>query len=184
MRKKIEIKKLDREINNCRKCPLRKTAKKAVPGEGPASAKILLIGEAPGREEDLTGRPFVGRAGKLLDQLLKEAGIKREEIFITSVIKHRPPKNRKPATTEIKSCLPYLERQLKIINPRKIILLGGVAFSVFFPKEKLKDSKGRLIKKYGKEFFIVYHPAAGLRSTRTKKILEKDFKKIRESLKR
>ena len=173
-----KLKKLNQKIRKCKKCLLWKFRKNTVPGEGPVSAKIIIIGQAPGAEEDKTGRPFVGRAGKFLNQLLKIAGIKREKVFITSPIKCFPPKNRKPTKEEIKTCLPYLKQQIEVINPRKIILLGGVAFSLFFPKEKLNNFRGKIIKKDGKVYFPTYHPAAGLRFPRIKKILEKDFRHV------
>ena len=163
----------------CKKCFLQRGAKNIVLGEGPIPAKIMLIGEAPGREEDLTGRPFVGRSGKFLTELLERAGIKREKVFITSVIKHRPPANRKPTLEEINACIPYLEKQIKIINPKKIIILGGVAFKSFFPELELKNLRGEFIEKDGRQFFITYHPAAGIRFKKMKKILEKDFKKLK-----
>lgn len=190
MNRKTEIEKLNKKIKNCRKCSLWKTRKNAVPGEGPKNTKIMIIGQAPGREEDKTGRPFVGRAGKFLDQLLNLTGMRREKprtrtssvrgmIFITSVLKCFPPKNRKPTKKEIKVCFSYLKKQIEIISPQKFILLGEIAFSVFFPDKKLNDFRGKLLKKDGKEYFITYHPAAGLRFTKIKKILEKDFKKIK-----
>jgi DNA polymerase len=179
MNRKKELEKLNREIRNCKKCPLWKKRKNAVPGEGPADAKIILLGQAPGREEDLKGVPFVGRAGRFLNQLLKIAGINRKDIFITSPLKCFPPGNRKPKKEEIKACLPWLKKQIEIINPQKFILLGEVAFSVFFLGEKLNKSRGRWIKKEGKFYFPTYHPAAGLRFPKIKKILEKDFKKLK-----
>jgi len=175
--KKIErLKKLEKEIRNCKKCPLWKTRTNPVPGEGPPQAKIMIIGQAPGKEEDLSGRPFVGRAGKFLNQLLKLAKIKREEIFITSPIKCFPPQNRKPTRKEILACLPYLLEQIEIINPQKIILLGEVPFSIFFRKQRLEKFRGKWIKKEGRQFFLTYHPAAGMRFPRIKKVLIKDFK--------
>jgi len=182
MDKERELEKLNREIRNCRKCPLWKTRKNAVPGEGPVNAKIFICGQAPGFEENLLGKPFVGRAGKFLNQLLKIAKIKREKVFLTSPIKCFPPKNRKPTKKEIEACLPYLKKQIEIINPKKIILLGEIAFSVFFPKKELSSFRGKWIKKEGKEFFITYHPAAGIRFPKIRKILEKDFKKIKNKL--
>jgi uracil-DNA glycosylase family 4 len=176
--KKKEIEKIVKQIRKCRKCSLWERAKNAVPGEGPANAKIMFIGEAPGREEDLSGKPFVGRAGKLLTLLLGKNKLKRKNVFITSVIKHRPPKNRKPEKKEIRACLPYLKRQIEILNPRKIILLGDIAFKLFFPDKKLKYFRGKLIKKDDKNYFITYHPAAGIRFQKFREILEKDFKKI------
>lgn len=173
-----KLEKLNQKIRKCKKCLLWQVRKNAVPGEGPVNAKIIIIGQAPGAEEDKTGRPFIGRAGKFLNQLLKIAGIKREKVFITSSAKCFPPKNRKPTKEEIKNCLPYLKKQIEIINPRKIILLGEVAFLLFFPKEKLNNFRGEIIKKDGKIYFPTYHPAAGLRFPKIKKILEKDFRHI------
>jgi DNA polymerase len=183
MREK-ELEKLNQEIKNCKKCPLWKLRKNAVPGEGPANAKIFICGQAPGVEEDKTGRPFTGKAGNFLNELLKIAGIEREKIFITSPLKclPQPPINRKPKKEEIEACLPYLKKQIEIINPKYFILLGEVAFSVFFPKEKLKDFRGKWIEKNGKFYFPTYHPAAGLRFPKIRKILEEDLKKLRNFL--
>jgi len=154
--------------------------KNTVPGEGPANAKIMVIGMAPGVQEDKIGKPFVGRAGKFLNELFKIAKIERGKIFITSPLKclPQPPPNRKPTKEEIKACLPYLKKQIEIINPQKFILLGEVAFLVFFPDEKLKDFRGKFIKKGGKKYFISYHPATGIRFQKFRKILEKDFRKL------
>jgi DNA polymerase len=181
MNKKRELEKLNQEIKNCKKCPLWKTRKNAVPGEGPVNAKVILVGQAPGAMEDLKGVPFCGRSGKFLDNLLKIAGIDRKNIFITSPIKCFPSKNRKPKKEEIKACLPYLKKQIEIINPKYFILLGEVAFSVFFSSQKLKDFRGKLIKKDGKFYFPTYHPAAGLRFPKIKKVLEGDFRKLKKS---
>ena len=176
--KERKIKKLHQKIQRCKKCPLGKTRHNTVPGEGSVKAKIMIIGQAPGREEDKTGKPFVGRAGQFLNRLLKLAKIKREKIFITSPIKCFPPQNRKPTKKEIADCLPYLLEQIDIINPQKVILLGEVAFSIFFPDKNLKVFRGKFLTKNGRRYFITYHPAAGLRFPKIKKILEKDFKKI------
>lgn len=139
----------------------------------------MLVGEAPGKQEDKTGKPFVGRSGKLLTDLLKISGIDRQKVFITSVAKHRPPGNRKPTKKEIKRCFPLLLAQIEIINPKKIIILGQTAFSAFFPGKKLKDFRGKKIKESKREFFVTYHPAAGIRFQKMKKILITDFKKIK-----
>jgi DNA polymerase len=185
-KKFFQIKKLNQGIENCQKCSLSKTRKKAVPGEGAIDAKIMIIGQAPGREEDKVGKPFVGKAGQFLNYLLKIAEIKREKIFITSPVKcfPTPPPNRKPTKKEIETCLPYLQKQIKIINPQKFILLGEVAFSLFFPKKKLKNFRGKWLKQNTKKFFITYHPAVSLRFPKFKKILEKDFKKLKLDLKK
>lgn len=182
MNKKQKLERINQEIRNCKKCNLWKLRKNTVPGEGPANAKIMIVGQAPGVEEDLTGRPFCGRAGKFLNHLLELAGIKRKEIFITSSLKclPQPPINRKPKKEEIKACLPYLKKQIEIINPQKFILLGEIAFSVFFPKKKLSDFRGNWVKKDETFYFLTYHPAAGLRFSKIKKILERDFKKLRD----
>jgi len=177
--KKKELGKVNQKIRNCKKCNLWKTRNRVVPGEGSIGAKVMIVGQAPGAEENKTGKPFIGRAGKFLNQLLEMARIKREKIFITSPIKCFPPKNRKPTKKEIESCLPYLKKQIEIINPEKFILLGDVAFSVFFPYKKLKDFREKWIKRGGKEYFIAYHPAAGLRFPKIRKTLEKDFRKLR-----
>jgi DNA polymerase len=185
MIKEKELEKLHQKIKNCQKCPLWKLRKNAVPGEGPVNAKIFICGQAPGVEEDKTGRPFIGRAGNFLNELLKIADIEREKIFITSPVKclPQPPINRKPRKEEIETCLPYLKEQIKIINPKYFILLGEVAFSVFFPKEKLGDFRGKWIEKNGKFYFPTYHPAAGLRFPRIRKVLEEDFRKLKKFLK-
>jgi DNA polymerase len=179
MLRKLEA--LNQEIKNCKKCLLWKLRKNTVSGKGPVNARIMILGQSPGAKEDKIGKPFIGRAGKLLDELLKIGKIEKEKVFITSVLKclPQPPINRKPKKEEIEACLPYLKKQIEIINPSKIILLGEVIFKVFFPKEKLKDSRGKWVKKDGKFYFPTYHPAAGLRFPKIKKILEKDFKKIR-----
>lgn len=172
---------MNREIRKCRKCNLWKLRENVVPGQGPANSEIMIIGQAPGVKEDKKGIPFCGRAGKFLDKLLKTTGIEREKVFITSVLKclPQPPVNRKPKKEEIEACLSWLKEQIKIINPKKFILLGEVAFLVFFPKEKLNQFRGKLIKKNGKFYFSTYHPSAGLRFPKIKKILEKDFRKIK-----
>ncbi|KPJ57585.1 DNA polymerase [Parcubacteria bacterium DG_74_2] len=179
MDRKTAIQKLNQEIRNCKNCDLWKTRKNTVPGEGPINAKLIIIGQAPGAEEDKIGRPFIGRTGKFLNQLLELAEIERKKIFITSPIKCFPPKNRKPTKKEIKTCLSYLKKQIEILNIQKFILLGEVAFSVFFSDKKLSDFRGKWIKKNNKNFFVTYHPAAGLRFPKIKKFLEKDFKKLK-----
>lgn len=182
-KKERELNELRRRISGCKKCVIGKTRKNIVFGEGPSDAMIMVVGQAPGAKEDETGRPFIGRAGKLLTYLLGLAGIKREETYITSVLKSFPPKNRKPAKEEVECCMPYLKKQIEIINPEKIILLGEVAFSAFFPGEKLSDFRGKWAKKDGRSYFPTYHPAAGLRFVKMKKVIEKDMRKIKKSSK-
>ncbi len=154
-----ELDELAEEIKVCTKCRLAKGRINAVHGEGPSDARMMLIGEAPGRSEDQAGRPFCGSAGRILDRALHEAGIKREAVFITNIVKCRPPNNRKPVADEIKSCLPYLVRQINIIKPEVIVALGSVA------KESVETlctrDQGNL--RIGNAFvFQTYHPAAVL----------------------
>lgn len=185
MDKKERLEKLNQEIRNCKKCPLWKTRKNASPGKGPANAQMMFIAEAPGRMEDLKGRPFVGPAGKFLDKLFNLVKIKRKDIFIAAPVKCRPVidnRNRKPKPEEIEACFPYLKRQIEIINPQKFILLGEVAFKVFFPQKELSSFRGKWLKKDGKFYFPTYHPAAGMRFPKIKKILERDFRKLRKKI--
>ncbi len=137
---------------NCRKCELWKEAKNVVPGEGPSNARIMLIGQNPGSEEDISGRPFIGRSGKFLTKTLAEYGINRNQIFVTNIVKHVSPKNRKPTTEETKSCLPYLVNQIRIIKPKIVILVGASAREV--PREE------------GIEYIEIIHPSAAMRFTK------------------
>lgn len=177
---------LHRHIDTCRKCILYKSASHAVPGEGDNHARLMFIGEAPGRYEDETGRPFVGRAGKLLDQLLESIGIQRSSVFITSVIKHRPAKNRPPKPAELTACSNWLKHQLMIIKPKLILPLGRFGLEFFLPKAKISAVHGTIqtAQKYDFQFtlFPLYHPAAGLRSTRNKETLFSDFQKLKTIL--
>lgn len=173
------LSKINKEVRNCKKCSLYKKAENPVPGEGPKNAKLFFIGVAPGKQEDLTGKPFVGRAGKFLDKLLKQNKIERKKIFITSVVKHFPPENRAPKSNEIKACLPYLQRQIKIINPKLIILLGNIATKSILNK-KLKP--GTFTKINNRKYFITYHPAAGMRFPKIKTTMKKNFKTLKKLL--
>lgn len=188
MKKVRSLLELHTKIRNCHRCPLYKTATHAVPGEGNPKTKIVFVGEAPGRIEDETGRPFVGRAGKLLDELLDSIGLKRESVFITSVVKHRPPKNRQPKSPEIKKCSFWLKHQLSIIKPELIVTLGRFGMEYFLPKEKISSVHGTIKKTLvdGRNtiIFPLYHPAAGLRSTRNKKKLFEDFMKLDKEIKK
>jgi len=168
------IEKISEEIKKCRKCGLWKSRKNAVPGEGDINARIMIIGQAPGKQEDATGRPFVGKAGKFLTNSLEKFGKKREEFFITSVIKCFPPANRKPTKKEIHACLPYTLAQIKAIKPEKILVLGEIACTALLNK-KFKEVKGKFIEKEDIEFFVTFHPSAAMRF---KKIKEKFFKDL------
>ncbi len=156
-----DLSSLHMQISQCRLCTLSESRNLTVPGSGPPSPRIMLVGEAPGREEDRKGLPFVGRAGRILDEALKQAGLERQEIFITSVIKCRPPQNRKPKKSEIKLCLPYLMHQIEILRPIIICLMGNTAASALLGQQGIASLRGQI---WQDRFIVTYHPAAVLRN--------------------
>ena len=164
----MALKQLNEQIKNCRKCRLWQGAKNGVPGEGPFHAKVMLVGQNPGEEEDKTGRPFVGRAGKFLNKVLAKNGINREELFVTNLVKHVTPKNRKPLPDEIAACAPYLEAQVNAIKPKIVVLMGAVAWQA--PRVE------------GIEYFETYHPSAAMRFTKMRKKFERDLSGLKELL--
>lgn len=172
---------VNEKIASCRLCALSESRSLAVPGEGPSDAKIMLIGEAPGRDEDISGRPFVGRAGKLLDECLHKAEIARQEVFITSVIKCRPPKNRRPSRAELDACRRYLWQQIDLIDPRVICLMGNVAAKGVLGKEGVAQLRGRFFEE---RFIVTFHPAAIVRNKNLKIELISDLIKIKRALER
>lgn len=176
------LKEIHNEIAACTKCGLHETRLNAVPGEGPVNAKVMFIGEAPGASEDATGRPFVGRSGNFLRNLIAEIGLTENEVFITSILKSRPPNNRTPHKSEVTACKPYLERQIAVINPKVIVLVGGVAISNLIGPWKLDEAHGRFYEANGQKFFMTYHPAAALRNPELKEVMRKDFEKLRKEL--
>ncbi|MFB3765506.1 MAG: uracil-DNA glycosylase family protein [Methanotrichaceae archaeon] len=164
-------------IISCPLCRLCESRTNAVPGEGPKDARIMLIGEAPGAEEDRTGRPFVGRAGRLLDRLLAEAGIERSQVFITSAVKCRPPNNRKPKRDEMEICVrTYLRPQMGVINPRAVCLMGNVASFAVIGKQGVTSIRGQI---FDGRFLITFHPAAVLRNMNLKDAFVSDLKAAR-----
>lgn len=174
------MKKLEEDILNCRNCPLHKGRTKAVPGEGNYHSKIMIVGEGPGRDEDLQGRPFVGRAGQLLTKLLEDIGINRNEVYITNVVKCRPPENRTPTPEEIKACKPYLEKQFNIIQPKIVLLLGATACKAIIGEEKITKIRGETIEIENTIFLPTFHPAAVLRDETNKlPIIKQDFQKLK-----
>ena len=182
MDKAAELRKIEDEIRLCKKCSLYKTATNPVPGAGSPDAKIVFIGEAPGYYEDKSGIPFVGRAGKLLDEMLNEINLKRQDIFITNILKHRPPNNRDPQPDEIKACSPFLYRQLSVIKPKIIITLGRFAMNFFLPSAYISRVHGRPqeIGWFGMDIVLIplYHPAAALRNGSFLEAFRKDFLQI------
>ena len=189
MDKSIEIENLKEKILNCKKCELWKTRTKPVVGSGSLNAKIMFIGEAPGFNEDKQGIPFVGKAGKVLDELLDSIKLKREDIYITNILKCRPPENRNPNEKEIKSCSPYLDKQIEIISPKIICCLGNFATSYILKKFNIKQVQG-ISKIHGKVFSFstlsgnikvvpLYHPAVATYNPNMLELLKKDFKLLK-----
>ena len=166
------------EVSTCTKCDLCKSRTKAVPGEGNPHAKIMFIGEGPGYHEDKQGRPFVGPAGQFLDELLASINLKRSDVFITNVVKCRPPENRDPLPAEIEACHDYLMRQIAAIKPKVIVTLGRHSMAQFFGSEKISAIHGRARKVDGFLCIAMYHPAAGLHQASLKDTIRADFKKI------
>ncbi len=163
------------EVSLCTKCILHYSRKHAVPGEGPANAKIMFIGEGPGFHENEQGRPFVGAAGRFLDELLESIGMQRSEVFITNVVKCRPPGNRDPLPEELEACNDYLERQIQAINPKVIVTLGRYSMARFLPNAKISDVHGQAVRVRGRLIVPMYHPAAALHQASLKPIVERDF---------
>ena len=168
------------QIRGCTLCPLSETRTKAVPGEGNEDADVMFIGEAPGLNEDRQGRPFVGAAGGVLDQLLSSIGLARPDVYICNMLKCRPPENRDPLEPEIESCSPYLDRQIELVDPSVIVTLGRHSFRRFFPGESIKKSRGMGRPWRGRVVYPVYHPAAVLHNPRLREALEEDFLKLPE----
>jgi len=176
--------KIAREVSVCTKCDLHKSRKKAVPGEGPAHAEIMFIGEGPGFHENEQGRPFVGASGKFLDELLAQAGVTRADVWITNVVKCRPPNNRDPLPDEIETCTSnYLDHQIEIVSPSIIVTLGRFSMGKFFKGAKISQIHGQM-QKVGDRFVIaMFHPAAALHQAALKPAIMADFAKLPELLK-
>ncbi len=178
-----EYKNLEEKIKSCRKCHLRETCLNVVPGEGNVNAEIMFIGEGPGENEDKQGRPFVGAAGKFLDEMIAMIGKKRGEVFITNILKCRPPGNRDPMPEEVEACWLWLLEQIKMIRPKLIVLLGRHAMERFLPNQKISKIHGQAMRRefegIGKQvFYVLYHPAAALYQGSLRQVLISDFKKI------
>ncbi len=176
---------LHQKINACTLCPLSRERTHAVPGEGPPHPTIMLIGEAPGRNEDETGRPFCGAAGKKLDMLLESAGLSRENVFITSVVKCRPPENRVPTLNEAFTCKTnYLLEQIKILQPKIIGLMGRTAIAHVLENDTMDMNAmhGKTIQKNGQTYMILYHPAAMIYNQALKDTMMKDFSALKKAL--
>jgi len=171
--------------DSCNRCRLRNTCRQVVFGEGNIKSKIMFIGEGPGRDEDIQGRPFVGRAGQLLNRILKAAEFERQDIYISNVVKCRPPGNRLPNPDEVKECRNYLEAQIRIIKPEIIVCLGTMASQVIIdPKVRISNIRGKWFARQGIRVIATYHPAALLRNEAYKRPVWEDFKQIRDEYKK
>ena len=167
-----------RLVRQCSDCELGRGRKNAVPGEGSPDAYLMIIGEGPGAQEDLLGRPFVGRAGQFLDELLGYIGLKREDVFIANMVKCRPPENRDPLPAEVSACDKYLERQIELLDPLLIVTLGRVSLARFFPGESMTRARGKVREKDGRFIYPVMHPAAALYRQEVRPGIIEDFKAI------
>ena len=172
------LEKIAADVRGCPLCTLARTRKNAVPGEGQISAKIMFIGEAPGRNEDEEGRPFVGAAGRILNDLLKKVGIERSQVFITNIVKCRPPNNRVPKEDELNACRPYLDRQIALIKPKVICILGRTAYSSLLGGSSITANRGKMVEKSGQKYFLTFHPAAVIYNKGLLSALEADLKRL------
>jgi len=177
MDRQAEFEKLVKDIKE-HTCSLRAGCIQAVPGAGNINSSVVFIGEGPGRKEDEQGKPFVGPAGKLWEEAIGKLGWRREDVYITNVVKCRPPNNRDPLVSEVEEHRPFLERELAIIKPKLIVLLGRHAMQWFLPGEKISAIRGTAKRRGDKVYFVVYHPAAALYDPKLKDVLMADFKKI------
>jgi uracil-DNA glycosylase len=169
-------------VRTCEDCGLCETRTHAVPGEGPPDADILFVGEGPGFHEDQQGRPFVGAAGKFLEEMLASIGLRRSDVYITNVLKCRPPGNRDPLPNEVEACRAYLLRQVELINPKLIVTLGRFSLAWFFPRDSIGKVHGSLRRLGDRYFMHLYHPAAALHAGNLRKTIMDDFSKIPAAL--
>jgi DNA polymerase len=178
------LEKIASEVIGCPLCKLSRSRRNAVPGEGQLSSKIMFIGEAPGKNEDELGKPFVGAAGRILNQALEKADIKRDEVFITNVVKCRPPDNRVPENDERSICRQYLDRQISLIAPKIICILGSTAYlSILGGKSIIKD-RGKIMERDGQKYFVTIHPAAAIYNKKLRSVLNNDLFKLSEEIKK
>lgn len=183
MTKRVSLESIASEVRACTRCPLHMHRILAVPGEGPESVRVVVVGEAPGRDEDASGRPFVGSAGRILTSALASADLHREDVFITNVVKCRPPNNRVPTRTEVETCTGrYLEAQIRLLRPKVILLLGKTAIRAVTGLTAFPP--GHLIRSQGVNYVCTYHPAALLYNRKLKTTLESDIGLISELLER
>ena len=173
---------LYKRIADCLACELARFRSKTVPGSGSKTSKLMLIGEGPGQKEDELGLPFVGRSGQFLEKMLLSIGLSRQDVYITNVVKCRPPNNRDPHSQEINACDNFLQEQIAIVNPTMIATLGRISMSIWFPNEKISQIHGEVKRIDGRLIMPMYHPAAALRNGSLRKTVQEDFLKIEKIL--
>jgi len=177
------LERLAREVATCQRCPLYRTATQGVVSDGTPTARLMFVGEAPGRDEDLQGKPFVGRAGQLLTKMIEAMGMKREQVYICNVLKHRPPENRVPLPEEMDACLPYLQEQIAVVKPKVICTLGAVATKALLgPHVSITKIRGEIHEYQGTRLVPTFHPAYLLRNPPAKKFAWEDLKKVKRLL--
>lgn len=170
------------QVTVCEKCELHHSRKNAVPGEGPPNAEMMFIGEGPGFHENEQGRPFVGAAGRFLEELLASISMTREQVFIANVVKCRPPGNRDPQAEELQACSDYLDRQIQAINPKVIITLGRFSLQRYLPNAKISQVHGQAVRVKGRLVYPMYHPAAALHQPSLRSVVEADFAGLLEAM--
>lgn len=173
-----KLEEIAEKIRLCKDCPLHKERLNAVPGSGNPNAKLIIIGEAPGAKEDKEGLPFIGSAGKILNQGLEQANLSRDDVFITNTVKCRPPENRDPSKLEKEACKKHLEAQIKEINPQIYLLLGNHSLQKEFPDKKVTDTHGQFLERDGKQFFCTFHPAATIYNQKLRPLFFEDIAKL------
>jgi len=169
-------------VRECQECELCETRIKAVPGKGNFDADVIFVGEAPGRNEDIHGEPFVGAAGKRLDMILEDTGIDRKDVYITNIVKCRPPKNRVPSKKEEESCNDFIKQEIEIINPKIICVMGNTAYGTLLDGKEITKNHGKIVEKDGRKFFVTFHPAATIYNQKLVEELKEDFRKLAKFL--
>jgi uracil-DNA glycosylase family 4 len=178
------LEKIASEVIGCPLCKLSRSRRNAVPGDGQLSSKIMFIGEAPGKNEDEQGKPFVGAAGMILNQALEKAGIKRADVFITNVVKCRPPNNRLPENDERTICRQYLDRQISLIAPKIICILGSTAYSSILGGKSIIKNRGKIMERNGQKYFLTIHPAAAIYNKNLRSVLNNDLFLLSKEIKK
>jgi DNA polymerase len=178
-----ELKKIKKQVTQCTKCELSKTRNNSVPGKGNFKSDVIFVGEAPGKNEDMKGEPFIGIAGKKLSIALENAGITRDDVYITNIVKCRPPKNRVPTITERDTCKNYLKKEIEIIKPKIICILGNTAFNSLLNGKEIIKFRGKIVRKNNQLYFLTIHPAATIYNQKLISVLKKDMKKLLKVIK-